>query len=293
MTDLLRHDGFVVRLASIALWVVVAAGPVLGATALLVATTPDVGAVETRIGLPTQVAGVAELAVLAYLSGVPLDPTRLTPSTRALRLDPSDPSEDDRAAVVDQALRRPTVGATVVAYEPAGPDRFGVQVLVLDRTGHAETWQVTVSQTADGPAVEGLPALVPAVNSPDAPRLGITSPQRPSEGDEIAATVEGFLRGLLVGDVDLQRYSAAEFARPDDWTPPTAEFAVVDLTLSRTGMQRVGGRVAVLAEVMVSREDGRRHVMQYPLLVSQDQGRWEVSRVLPALPLRSDTDQSP
>ncbi|CAN5159507.1 hypothetical protein BH23ACT9_BH23ACT9_27920 [soil metagenome] len=270
-----------VRLVSGVLWLLVAAGPVLGTAALLrpaVVLPAGDGAAE----IPTGVEALAELTVLAHLSALPGGVGGwLAPGHPGMRAGPAalDGLTGDQQAAAARASARPVTGAAAVAVMPAGPGRWGVTVAVL-RDGEAETWQVTVAAGDSGLAVETLPAPVGSPDNARPPLPGVGALRPPAADDVLAVAVQRFVSAYLTGDGDLPRYVAPQTdLPPPSWVARSAE-------LRRIAAGPVDDRrVAVLAEVRVTRDDGAVHLVHYPLLLRPSQGRWEVQRLLPALPL--------
>lgn len=276
-------SGGALRVRAIAglLWLVVAAGPVMAGVALL--RHPIAPGAPADPVIPHGVHGLAELAVLAHLTAAPgeADAT-VTPALPALRLTGSafDGLSGEEQATATRAAQRPPTGAVTVAATAAGPGRWGVTVAVL-RGSQVEGWQVTVAAAADGLLVETLPAIVglPGAGTPPIPDLPLL--RAPAGDDPLATAVDRFLSALLTGEGELSRYLApgAGVAQP----------AVQDgsLELRRIAARPLADdRVAVLAEVRLVRGDGAVHLLQYPLLLEPSGGRWEVRRLLPALPIR-------
>lgn len=273
-----------VRVTTWALWGLIALGPTLAVVAIVMAG----GRADTEEVAPAAAApGVlafAELVVRHHVSSpTPVPIQRLLPATPLMR-----PRPDDDGSSEVPAISVPQATAAIIA-EPAGPGRYGVQVLVLQRSGSLETWQVTVTQTPEGPVAEGLPAVVdtPAIPTIRPPATG--TPQPPERDDPVATTAEAFLRALLLGDGDLARYLSpgADLSAPD---PPPFR----DLAIARTAQVPLdASRLAVLVEVVAERPDAARQRMQYPLLLTQRDGRPEVDRILPALPLDPNPRSNP
>ena len=260
------------RAVTALVWAVLLSGPVLGALALL---SGGGGATASAATTPVPVVGgeaFAELVVIQHLTAGldDVDP-RVAPVHQSLRM-PADGSA---------AVARPPLAVAAIGTEPAGPGRVGVHVLVLDHAGTTRTWQVTVAATAEGPVLEGRPALLPTT-TPAPPQRVATSPlQPPTEGDPLAAAAEGFLGALLAGDGDLQRYAA-----PSSGLVAADPPLLASLDVTAIGTHVLGpGSAAVVVEVTATGPGLDDSRLQYPLLLAQRDGRWEVSRVLPALPL--------
>ncbi len=266
------------------LWTLVGAGPALGVVALL---RPLPAAVADGVTLPSPgTTGLAEMAVVTHLTTLPgaaprPGHARLAPAHPALR--PADDVLDGlstAARLTAVAAVRSVDHAATVATTPAGPGRWGVTVAVL-RDGLLEGWQVTVAETPTGPLVETLPAPValPAAAAPSTP--AVTRLRPPDAEDPMAAAVAAFLDALLGGSDALDRYLA-----------PGSDVARPSVRADRVELLRIASgpvdatRTAVLAEVRLTRPDGAVHLLHHPLLLRRDAGRWEVQRLLPALPVQ-------
>ena len=262
-----------VRLLQLALWMAVAAGPVLGVAAMVVAT------VAGRQPAPPAVPDVgtttfAELVVLQHLTSRSDPPARLQPVHQQLR-----PAVDDTGS--PDGLNAPSpLDVAAVAALPAGPGRWGVTVMVLGRDGEVESWQVTIAETSGGPVVEGVPALVPTPQSEPSVSLALGALEPPVADDPLATTVEGFLRAVLLGNGEVERWTAVDSGLA------ALDRPVAEMSVRRVARHRVSASaVAVMAEVELRRHDGSVVIAQYPLLLVEAEGRIEVVRVLPALPL--------
>ncbi|WP_370324951.1 hypothetical protein [Euzebya sp.] len=275
-----------VRLAAGVLWTVVALGPVLGAVALISSATAPGSAVADD-GVPVGVEGVAELAVAVHLrapAGEPAWRPAVAAPTPAEVLEGLTTAQQIAAA---RAAAAPLGQISAVAARPAGRGRWGVVVGVARDRG-VERWQVTVAEVDGDLVVETLPALVgPGPGSRLATPPAV-SPLRPPSDDEVAVTTAGFLAAWLGTAGDVDRYVAAVADVPAG--PP----AVADVELRRIASGAVDDRhVAVLAEVLVVRDDGAVALMHYPLLLRRADARWQVAQLLPALPLRAPAPPTP
>lgn len=269
------------RVISGLLWVLVVSGPLLGGLALLRPAGSPAGPAAAPTA-PAAVTGLAELAVRAHLAALPADvPAAVAPGHTALRADEGALEGLTPAQRVTAARSVGTdVHVAVLAVEPAGPGRWGVTVGAV-RDGRVEAWLVTVAAAADGPVVETFPALVglPARGTPPTPLLpGLRAPE---PENPVHAAVDGFLTAMLTGEGDLARYTAAGTT-----VAVPAPSAAADLRRIAAAPLS-GGRATALAEVRLRRADGAVHLLHYPLLLQPSGGRWEVVRVLPALPLTS------
>ncbi len=267
-----------VRLLSGLLWVLVAAGPLIGGAALLRPTgTPA----PVAPGPPVGVTGLAELAVLAHLRSQPGEaPAVLMPAHPALR--PVGNLLDDLTTAERAIAGRvppPVHAAAAVTSSPAGPGRWGVVVAVL-REQTVETWQVTVAASDRGPVIETVPAPV-ALPTGVVPTPAVTALRPPDPDDPLTDAVQRFLSALLTDEGELDRYLApgAVVQRP--------ALVASEALLRRLATGPIGtSQLAVLAEARVRRADGWTRLVQYPLLMQRTDGQWEVLRILPALPVQ-------
>ncbi len=273
-----------VRITTFCLWLLVALGPLLGMTAL---ARPAPSRSEAAPSAPAfGVGGMAELAVVAHLSSLPGQATPAVapahPALRSTAMPLDGLSTADREAAARSA-DVPVRAAAAVAATPAGPRRWGVTVAIL-RGERIEGWQVTIAEGAEGPLVETVPAMVglPAQQRVPTPALSPLRP--PGPDDQLATTVQRFLAAYLTEDGELARYVGTGSALT---APPVA--------LARSELLRMGSgavdqrHLAVLAEVRAVRADGAVHLMQYPLLLQRGADRWEVQRLLPAVPVQTTT----
>jgi hypothetical protein len=278
-----------VRATAVLLWVLVALGPLLGTAALLGPADAAVAGPDDRP--PPAAVGTAELAVRAHLAAVPgAAPAALAPAHPALRA-AGDPLADLGAAERQSALAAAAAavdGVGTIGHHAAGPDRWGVVVGVL-RSGRLEAWQVTVAVRAGTAVVESLPARLAVPAATAAPPVPATSTlRRPEPDDPVHEAVRGFLGALLAGDGDLGRYVAAgaDVRRPEG---PDGDVELLRIAAGEVD----AAHVAVLAEVRVREADGAVRLLHYPLLLRPAGGRWEVQRLLPALPVRPDPPTHP
>lgn len=283
------NPGIRVKAVTAGLWILVVTGPVLGLVAL--SRSPATDPQPATPAVPVGITGLAELAVVAHLTAVPGGiSAAVSPAHPALRVGTAvldDLTTADREAAI-KAVDVPIHAAGTVSVEPAGPGRWGVTVVVL-RGERVESWQVTVAAGPTGPLVETVPALVALPQRRPVPVPALSPLRPPDPQDPVTGTVERFLDAFLTDDGEFGRYLAPD-ARLDD--PP--------VPLEHSDLRRIASgpvddrHLAVLAEVRANRPDGAVHLMHYPLLLRRAADRWEVQRLLPALPLRSpdpDPDQ--
>jgi hypothetical protein len=271
--------------ARVGLWSAVALGCVGGCVGLVKpAASPSQPAVQTDSGsdtVPAPVAGVAQIAVRAWLSA----------------------SSEDRAADLDKLFVDPpsptdidTTGLRVVAVTPVSGRRiaagyWSVTVaaeLTDDRQsegndGGIETTRVPVTWYVEigvvGQIDGGLSALTtPAVVPPPAHvgegyELANASGRTPDNDDPMVSTVNGFLSALLVGKGDPGRYVSPGVKVDAIQPSPFAALAVVQMAV----VDLDGGEARAWAHAQVTTAGGARQVLAYELLLHERAGRWEVA----------------
>ncbi|MEX2652070.1 MAG: conjugal transfer protein [Acidimicrobiia bacterium] len=275
-----------VRVLRVALWILVVSGPV---AALVVAT--QVSSLRERLDVADRAAGVevpldtsgaegfAELFIATYL-GAGED---LTDGLDILLDGVSlDGVEDGSWSVA----RTTSLGA-----EEVGPGYYAVTVAAevlatAEMSDGSPVWvpvgtrfySVGVVETSAGFAITGLPALMPAPAGAAAPELLI----RRLDGLDAAPGLEGmlprFLAAFLTGNGELTRYTSPSAHIFPVRPPPFASVEILQAGLVDTG----DGFTRVAAVVRATDSSGRAQVLEYWLLVSQRDGRWEVSELLPA-----------
>lgn len=278
-----------IRMITGVLWMLVALGPVLGLAALL----RPVPAAQAQAGpvVPPGVTGMAEFAVTTHLTGpAGHSPSWIAPALPAFRLtsaalDGLSPSQRDLLAQAPGPSGSSLQAVDAVAVDPAGPNRWGVTVAVL-RDGVPEAWQVTVADNGQGLLVEMLPAPVNLPPLQPGPIPDLSTLAVPDPGDPLTVAIQRFCDAYLSGDGELSRYLTTQ----STLVPLPEELTTAELRRLATGPvdQR---HLAALAEVRITRQDGTVLLTQLPLLMRRSDGRWEVSRILPALPIRPLTTQ--
>lgn len=269
----------------IGLWGLVGLGGVGGVVGLLGApsphATPDM-AVTSEPRVPADVAGFAQLAVGTWLGAGP-DTTGAVNGLFALDPAPNAQTGDSSyrakqlATIAGRQLASSYWAVTVAAT---------VEVEVGDGWRPAGIWFLEIGVLADdtGLTAAAEPALVPAPPSPGlASQLDVatlTSPgpdQRP-----LLNAAEGFLRALLVGDGDIDRYLAPSVDMAPVPPPPFTELRLEGVAVAdERDVTRV--RVAV-SGVSVH---GASRSLGYELTLRPRDGRWEVVAVSGAPALRS------
>jgi hypothetical protein len=285
----LLSPALTIRVLHVALWLLVMSGPV---AALVVGTHVsslrerlDVAEGEMGVELPLETTGAegfAELFIASYL-GAGED------STEGLDLFVEGVSLDGVEVGSWSVSRTMSLGA-----EEVGPGYFAVtvaaEVLAADRDSGGQTvwvpagtrfYSVGVAETSAGYAITGLPTLMPAPVGATAPELLI----RRLDGLDTASGLDDmlprFLAAYFSGDGELTRYTSPTAHIVPVRPPP---FAGVEI-LQTGSVDMSDGFTQVAAVVRATDSDGRAQILEYWLEVSQRDGRWEVSALLPAPPL--------
>ncbi|MFJ1974111.1 conjugal transfer protein [Streptomyces sp. NPDC087903] len=263
-----------VRLTRLAVWTVIAAGPV--ALAVAVASTPATVEAATP-AKPTAVrttaaaadpAGYAQVFISAWLRS----------------------SADD--ATTAQARLAQSLAPDVELPHPAGDAQSKPESVTAVRSAQRDTgaWSVTVAaQYADGRlryyavpvtadragasfAVTGAPGVVAGPGRADVPKspYGVTVP----EGD-LASAVGEFLAAYLTGAGEVSRYLAPGVTLTAVSPAPYTALSVEEV-LAAEKVPADGTTVHVLARVEARDTDGR-WPLAYQLEVTARSGRWEVA----------------
>lgn len=262
------------------LWLLVAAGPVLGGAAWLKASSPPPPTVpEHGTDERTGVLGaraVGELAVAEFLAAGGSD----AGSSVGGWVGGGGGSWDwycSRTVAVDARAAGDGSFVVVVAAEVVGRDRRGPGVDVWVSLG-AWFFEVEVTATDVGWSVSGIPALVngPTIQS-SPPRSNATAGalDRPVE-----RAVVGFLTALLTGEGDVSRWVAPE-SEIAGLSRPFFEFVELVSASAVTS----GGGVVVRAVVSAVDAAGRLMLLEYSLVLVNREGRWEVSELRPGATL--------
>jgi len=281
-----------IRALQALLWLLVVSGPAaaLVTAAHLSALNSRLESVQAAVAAadpPADTAGVegfAELFIATYFDAG-------EGSTAGLAMFVDGVALDGVEAGFWSAVRTTSLGATEIA-----PGYFAVTVavnLIAHATGSDPTpvpqsvgtlfYSVGVAETDSGWTVVGLPSLMPAPNRASPPDLlvdrldGIDDPG-------LEDMVGRFLIAYLTGDGELTRYLA-----------PSASIAAVQPTpftaveVLRSGIAEDSrGRTVVAVVARATDDAGRAQLLEFWLAVSQRDGRWEVTEILPAPPLASN-----
>ncbi|MFF6953856.1 conjugal transfer protein [Streptomyces iakyrus] len=268
-----------VRLSRLAVWTVIAAGPI--ALGLALTSTPTtVAAVATkptatvRTTATADPAGYAQLFLAAWLRSSMDDATsahaRLAQSM-APGIDLPNPSADaqpEAELVTAVRVAQRTGGrwsVTVAAQYADGSLRYYAVPVTTDRTG--ASFAVT-----GAPGVVAGPARAEVAKSP----YGVTVPD-----GELASAVREFLAAYLTGSAEVSRYLAPGVTlsplSPAPYTAITVQqVSAVEEAAPSDKVPADGTRVRVLAR-MEAQDDSGRWPLAYELTFTARSGRWEIS----------------
>lgn len=279
-----------VRVLNITLWLFVISGPV---AAVFVATRVtslservdlvDIGAVE----IPRDTSGAegfAELFIAAYLTAGEPSTTDLSPF-----LDRTSPVRVETGSW--SATRTMSLGAEQVA-----PGYYAVtvaaEVVASDADGEGQPmwvsvgtrfYSVGVAETESGWAIVGLPSLIPAPVRVTAPELLIDRRGGLDTSPGLEQTLARFLAAYLAGYGELTRYTSPSSAIVPIQPPPFVAAEILEAGKVDTS----DGVTQVAVVVRATDSAARAQNLEYALVVELRDGRWEVSRLLPAPPLAS------
>jgi hypothetical protein len=274
------------------LWALVALGAIGGLFGLLRPTTQTVAPSEDAgqsATTPPEVAGFAEVAVTTWLQA--------DADGAEAQLDPLF-AVDPPANTGDVGRRRVTGDATTIATREVSDDYWAVTVAApVDEWAEgawqpAGTWylEVGVARTGEGLVAISEPAIVSAPAEPrDAPDPEGGGLSAPSQDDEdMATTVEGFLRALLAGNGDVSRYLA-----PGVEVLPVTPAPFGEVSLQRWAITDTGeGQVRVRLSARATSAAGVARTVSYELGLAERSGRWEVTSLSGAPAIESDDSES-
>ena len=270
-----------IRAVQVVLWLLMISGPVIG---LLVATQLSSfgGRLDTLTGttsveVPPDTSGVegfAELFIAAYLRAGEDSTDALDPFTDGVALDGVETGSWAAVSTVSLGAEEVSPGyyAVTVAAEIVAADSEADSEPVRVRY-----FSVGVAETPAGWVVVGPPALMPSPPRATAPELVIGRFDGLAGAPGLGEMLSRFLAALLTGVGDLPRYTSPSSPIVAVQPPPFANVEVL-----RGGLTEApdGTEVAVLVRAID--KDGRAQILEYALMVGQRDGRWEVSRLLPA-----------
>jgi hypothetical protein len=273
---------YAVRATTVALWVLVAVGAMAGVAGLATRTTPATAAAVDPPAPSVAVEGFAELFVATYLGAGEEDRVRaLAPFYPGATL------QLERKLATLYVTRTATVAASEISegywsitvaaevLEPAGEDAY--------RPGGTRFYQVGVVESDGALAATSLPGQVPAPATAEAPELGVEGFRRANSSEPTTQAMQRFFAALVAGDGELDRYVA----------PGTGLRAVDPAPYASVEVERVALRslneaedaYRALVEVAATDAAERTQVFHYALELAMREGRWEVTELLPAVPL--------
>ena len=142
-------------------------------------------------------------------------------------------------------------------------------------------YTVGVVESDSGWVATGLPTLVARPTGPPPPELLVTRMDGLDALPELERAIAAFLAAYLTGVGDLARYTVPGSLLV---AVEPAPFVTVEITRAGSATAADGAQL-VAAVVRATDAAGRSQVLEYSLVVSQREGRWEVAELLPAAPL--------
>ncbi|MEX2278968.1 MAG: conjugal transfer protein, partial [Acidimicrobiia bacterium] len=142
-------------------------------------------------------------------------------------------------------------------------------------------YSVGVAETDSGWAITGLPSLIPAPVGATAPELLIDGGGGLDSAPGLEDMLSRFLAAFLAGDGELTRYTSPSSPIAPIRPPPFVTTEILEAGTVETS----DGVTQVAVVVRATDSAGRAQILEYALVVELRDGRWEVSRMLPAPPL--------
>ncbi|NML54793.1 conjugal transfer protein [Streptomyces sp. R302] len=284
-------------------WVLLLAGPVLGAWALLAG--PEAVRAEVASERPAAVVvdssgpgGFAELFVTAYLEageGQTGDAVAaFMPGAGPAMLAGGGGGQvvEQAAAVRVRAVSAGYWAVTVAARvrpaePPAKPNRSEAEA---EATVGLRYFRVPVRSGASGElAAVALPAEVGALPAGQAPELGYGKAAEPSTADPGVRTIQGFFTSYLAGGGEVDRYMPPG-SRLTPITPAPYASARVErvaeygtnapgATFPESAGIPDGTRRRLLVDVTAAERGGAKRPLTYAVALKSRDGRWEVEAV--------------
>ncbi len=270
-----------IRAVQVVLWLLVVSGPAIG---LLVATQLssigdrlDTLAATTGVEVPFDASGVegfAELFIASYLRAGEDSTDALDPFMDGVVLDGVETGSWSavrtvslRAEEISPGYYAVTVAAEIVATDSESDSQpVGVRY-----------FSVGVAETPAGWVVTGPPALIPPPLRATAPELLIGRFDGLAGVPGLRDMLPRFLAALLAGVGELTRYTS-----PSSPIVAVQPSPFADIEVLRSGLAETADGTEVAVVVRATDTDGRAQILEYALVVEQRDGRWEVSRLLPA-----------
>ena len=279
------------QLARLAVWALVASGPLLGVAALAQRSAPvRTAAASSAPADTTGAAGVAEVflqtflaagqgtesAVRVYYPGYP-DQTQ-----------PPDQREAEAVEVIASRATSPGVVTVELAAHVMGAATGGGWT---DLGWHF--YQVPMAQTpgsAGGYLALSLPAEIQApAELAQEPNNNYSDNDAPTSGTPLSAAVGQFLSAYLTGQGALSRYTVPGSTLAAVSPAPYASVTVTQLSTDSTSEADTSNAVPgagsvrhVLATVTATAAGGYSYQLAYPLVLQVVAGQWEVSTLAPA-----------
>ena len=273
---------YAVRAITIGLWALVGTGAVAGLAGLATRSAPATAAVVEPAPPSVSAEGFAEMFVATYLgAGEEGRAEALAPfyPGATLQLEPTlatlyvTRTATVAALEVSEGYWAVTVAAEVL--EPAAEDAY--------RPGGTRFYQVGVVEADGALAATSLPGQVPAPATAEAPELDVEAFRRADTAEPTTEAMQRFFAALVAGDGELDRYVA----------PGTGLRALDPAPYRSVEIERVALRALneaedahrALVEVAATDADERTQVFHYALELVLREGRWEITELLPAVPL--------
>jgi hypothetical protein len=230
------------------------------------------------------VEGFAELFITAYLSAGEDAIDALDPFVDEVALDGVEAGSWSAVRTTSLGAQQVSLGyyAVTVAAEvvTTGSGVDGQPV-------GTRYFSVGVAETMTGWVVTGLPALVPPPSRVTTPDLLIGRFDGLDSAPGLEEMLPRFIAAFLIGNGELTRYTSPSSPIVAVQPPPFTSVEVLRAGLAETP----DGPTEVGTLVRATDADGRTQILEYALVVEQRDGRWEVSRLLPAPTLKQpETD---
>jgi hypothetical protein len=274
---------YAVRATTFGLWGLVGLSALAGFAGLASRSAPATAAAVEPPPPSVTAEGFAEMFVSAYLgAGEENRKEALAPYYPPEALQRSDPNPATlyvartatlAATEVDDGYWSITVGAEVL--EPTAEGGY--------RPGGTRFYQVGVVEVDGALVATALPGQVPAPATAEAPELDVETFRRAVADEPTTVAMQRFFVALLAGDGELERYMAPGTGLRAVDPAPYAEVEVTRVAQRALSEAQDSYRAAV--EVAVTDAAERTQVFHYALEVAMRDGRWEVTELLPAVPL--------
>ncbi|MGW0095932.1 conjugal transfer protein [Streptomyces sp. NPDC003328] len=267
------------RLSRVAVWTVIAAGPIalavaVASTPTTVTAAPATRPTAVRTMLAADPGGYAQLFVGAWLRSSADDPT--TAQARLVQSMAPDVELPDPGSVARSAPQ----SVTAVRSAQRGTGAWSVTVAAQYTDGSVRYYTVPVAADASGSsfAVTGAPGVVAGPARADVPKsaYGVTVPD-----GSLSSTVGEFLTAYLAGASEVDRYLAPGVnltaVSPAPYAAVTVQrVSAVEETAAADQVPADGTKVRVLASVE-ARDATGRWPLAYELTLKARSGRWDVA----------------